>query len=84
MDDLIIAGRHITVAQDEHDRDYEKSIAAKNESESMLTERMAKLNRWKKNAAATYGIIFAANDDLMHVDAGAKVISAERSTLTQL
>ena len=83
MEQLEGASKHIKVAHDKHERDYEECIAAQDEWKVTLNERRAKLNERKQNAEATYGNINVANDDLMTVNAGGRVISIKRSILTQ-
>ena len=75
--------KHIKVAHDKHERDYEECIAAQDEWKVTLNEQRAKLNERKQNAEATYGNINVANDNLMTVNAGGRVISIKRSILTQ-
>ena len=83
MEQLEGASKHIKVAHDKHERDYEECIAAQDEWKVTLNERRAKLNERKQNAEATYGNINVANDDLVTVNAGGRVISIKRSILTQ-
>ena len=83
MEQLEGASKHIKVAHDKHERDYEECIAAQDEWKVTLNERRAKLNKRKQNAEATYGNINVANDDLVTVNAGGRVISIKRSILTQ-
>ena len=83
MEQLEGASKHKKVAHDKHERDYEECIAAQDEWKVTLNERRAKLNEWKQNAEATYGNINVANDDLVTVNAGGRVISIKQSILTQ-
>ena len=83
MEQLEGASKHIKVAHDKHKRDYEECIAAQDKWKVTLNERRAKLNERKQNAEATYGNINVANDDLVTVNAGGRVISIKRSILTQ-
>jgi hypothetical protein len=59
-------------------------ILALSQRESRLNERLDELNRKKEEIAEANGNLAAADDDLMEVSAGGKIVVAKQSTLTQI
>jgi hypothetical protein len=84
MDELSVANKRRKVARDEHDRDYEETIRAQDEWEGRLQEHMSQFIAKKKETAEANGNIDAADEDLVEVNAGGKIVVARRSTLTQM
>ena len=84
MDELSVANKRRKVAHDEHERDYEETIRAQDKWENRLHERMSQLIAKKKENAEANGNIDAADEDLVEVNAGGKIVAAKRSTLTQI
>ena len=71
--------RRIEAARDKLKRDLEECIAAQDKWKATLNERLAKLNEQKQSEGNVHA---AANDDII-VNAGGRVIYANRSILTQ-
>ena len=84
MEEVSTANRLLKSTLDSHESDLVQQIAELDSWERTLTERMDKLNKTKYETAHAYGNEYAADDDLIEINAGGKVISAKRSTLTQL
>ena len=84
MNQLNVARRSLERARDNHERDLNKIISALNQGESGLEKRLNELNIKKHEIAEANGNLDAADDDLVEVNAGGKVIVAKRSTLTQI
>ncbi|KAL3777416.1 hypothetical protein ACHAW5_010218 [Stephanodiscus triporus] len=84
VDELSVARKRLKVARENHERDYNELILALNRRESRLNERLSELNRKKAETAEANGNPDAADDDLVEVNAGGKIVVAKRSTLTQI
>ncbi|KAL7532125.1 hypothetical protein ACHAXR_004448, partial [Thalassiosira sp. AJA248-18] len=84
MEKLSIANKHLKTANDDREREYDAQIKKLDDEETLLTARLSELDKKKLEIAQANGNEDAADDDLVEVNAGGKVISAKRSTLTQL
>ena len=84
MEEVSTANRLLKSTLDSHESDLVQQIAELDSWERTLTARMDKLNKTKYETAHAYGNEYAADDDLIEINAGGKIISAKRSTLTQL
>ena len=84
MEEVTTANRLLKSTLDNHEHDLLTQIAELDSRERTLTERLEKLNKIKADTAQNHGNENAADDDLIEINAGGKIISAKRSTLTQL
>ena len=84
MEEVSTANRLLKSTLDSHESDLVNQIAELDSWERILTERLDKLNKTKYETAHAYGNENAADDDLVEINAGGRVIAAKRSTLTQL
>ena len=84
IEELSDARKRIKLAEDNYERDYNNLMLALTVRESRLTERLDKLNRQKHTVAQASGNLDAKDENLMHVNAGGKIVVAKRSTLTQI
>ena len=83
MEELISTNSLLKAALDNHEKHLSDQLADLDSRETSLTERINKLNQMKSVTASDNGID-ASPDDLIEINAGGKVITAKRSTLTQL
>ncbi|KAL7531523.1 LOW QUALITY PROTEIN: hypothetical protein ACHAXR_004090, partial [Thalassiosira sp. AJA248-18] len=84
MEKLSIANKRLKTARDDQGREYDAQIKKLDDKENLLTARLSELEKKKLETALANGNEDAADDDLVQVNAGGKIISAKRSTLTQL
>ena len=84
MDELIIVNKRLKTVRNNNEQDYEVKISVLDQQESLLNERLLALNRKKHEIARANGNLDAADDDLIEVNAGGKIVVAKRSTLTQI
>ena len=84
MDDLINTNKRLKIAHDNRERDYATQIRKLDDCESKITKRIDQLNERKHEIAKVNGNLDAKDDDLVEINAGGRVISAKRCTLTQL
>mmetsp|Transcript_34276 Transcript_34276/g.60254 ORF Transcript_34276/g.60254 Transcript_34276/m.60254 type:complete len:599 (-) Transcript_34276:206-2002(-) len=84
MEQLSIANQNIKTAHDDHERDYKKQIDKLNCKEEELLKRLSDLDKKKLETAEANGNVDAADDDIVEINAGGKIVAAKRSTLTQL
>jgi hypothetical protein len=84
FEELNDARKRIKLAEDNYEREYNDVIQALNTRESRLTERLDEVNRRKQTIAEASGNLDAKDDDLVHVNAGGKIVVAKRSTLIQI
>jgi hypothetical protein len=84
MDELSASNKRLKSARDSHMQDLDNVIAALDNRDTLLKERVQELNRKKHDIAQTHGNLDAAEDDLIEINAGGKIIVAKRSTLTQI
>ncbi|KAL7552051.1 hypothetical protein ACHAWF_015682 [Thalassiosira exigua] len=82
MEQLGIANHNLKAAFEKSYRDCEATMAKFDNKENDLKERLKQLN--EKKSDRTHANLDAADDDLVEVNAGGKVVAAKRSTLTQL
>ncbi|KAL7544142.1 hypothetical protein ACHAWF_007527 [Thalassiosira exigua] len=83
MEELFSADERLVEARASIERDCDAVAAELNERQSLLVERMKKLDEKKGAMASQNGNVNASDDDLVEVNAGGKVVTAKRSTLTQ-
>ena len=84
MEDLIVANTRLASALANYERDLEVQIKKLTIVEDSIKERLNKHNNKKLRTAQSNGNPNASPDDLIEINAGGKIISAKRSTLTQL
>ena len=84
MDELNIANTRLKLARFNHEKAYEETISDLDGSESSLAARLAELDQKKQAAAEANGNPDAADDDLVEINAGGKIVAAKRSTLTRI
>ena len=84
MEEVTTANRLLKSTLDSHEHDLLKQIEELDSWERVLTERLDGLNKKKVDTAHAHGNENAVDDDLIEINAGGKIISAKRSTLTQL
>ncbi|KAL7531835.1 hypothetical protein ACHAWF_003926, partial [Thalassiosira exigua] len=82
MEPLSIADHNPKAAVEESHSAFEAAMARLDDKENHLKERLRQLNQTMFDPSQAN--LDAADDDLMEVNAGGKVIAAKRSTLTQL
>ena len=78
------AGRYLKSARDSLVQDLDNVIAALDNRDTLLNERLLELDHKKHEIAQAHGNLDAADDDLIEINAGGKIIVAKRSTLTQI
>jgi len=84
MNELSVSNKRLKEACDNHVEDLDKEIMELNQRELGLKERLHQLNQKKHEISQANGNLDATDDDLVEVNAGGKIISAKRSTLTQI
>jgi hypothetical protein len=84
MDELSASNKRLKSTRDSHVQDLDNVIAALDNRDTLLNERVQELNRKKHEIAQTHGNLNAADDDLVEINAGGKIIVAKRFTLTQI
>jgi hypothetical protein len=84
MDELSAADRCLKSAYDSILQDMDNVIRSLDKRGTLLNERLQELNRKKHTIAQANGNLDAADDDLIEMNAGGKIIVAKRSTLTQI
>jgi hypothetical protein len=84
MNELNVARKRLKTACDNIKRDLNEIISALNKGESELKTRLNELNIKKHESAEANGNLDAADDDLVEVNAGGKIVVAKQSTLTQI
>ncbi|KAL3768632.1 hypothetical protein ACHAW5_004327 [Stephanodiscus triporus] len=84
MNELNVAHRSLEIARDNIERDLNEIISALKQGKSGLVKRLNELNIKKHEIAEANGNLDAADNDLVEINAGGKVIVAKRSTLTQI
>jgi hypothetical protein len=76
--------KRLRVAHDSFIRDYEECIAELNLRQERLNKQSDELERKKGESAQENGNADAADDDIVEVNAGGKIVVAKRRTLTQM
>jgi hypothetical protein len=84
MDELSAPNKRLKSARDSHVQDLDNEISALDKRETLLNERLLELDHKKHEIAQAHGNLDAADDDLIEINAGGKIIVAKRSTLTQI
>jgi len=84
MEQLNIANKKLKAAHDDQERDYKAQIDKLSRNEEELLKRLSDLDKNKLETAEANGHVDAADDDVVEIIAGGKIIAAKRSTLTQL
>jgi hypothetical protein len=84
MGEISKSNKRLKLAHDSILQDMDNLISALQKRETLLDERVQALNRKKHEIAQTNGNPDAADDDLVKINAGGKIIVAKRSTLTQI
>jgi hypothetical protein len=84
MDEAERARKRLRVAHDSFIRDYGGYIAELNLRQERLNEQSDELERKKGESAQENGNADAADDDIVEVNAGGKIVVAKRRTLTQM
>ena len=82
MDELSTSNKRLKTARDSVEQDYEAQITKLDQKENSLKERLNELNKKKLETTEANGSVGAADDDLVEINAGGKIIAAKRSTLT--
>jgi hypothetical protein len=83
MDKLIAASDRLKAAFASFDHNREVEIGMLDAKEKQLLDRFQQLNDMKFKVAEDNGDLDAADEDLVEINAGGKVIAVTRSTLTQ-
>jgi hypothetical protein len=83
-DELSASNKRLKSARDSLIQDLNNVIAALDNRDTLLNERLPELNRKKHEIAQTHGNLDVSDDDLIEINAGGKIIVAKRSTLTQI
>ena len=84
MEEISIANQRLKAACANNDRDRRAQINKLDNQEKELMERLEKLNEEKHEIAKANGNIDVADDNIVEINAGGKIIAAKRGTLTQL
>ena len=84
MDELSSSNKRLKTAHDSHLHDLNNEISALDKRDTLLKERVQELNRKKHEIDQANGNRDAADDDLIEINAGGRIIVAKRSTLTQI
>lgn len=84
MEQVGISNKRLKTAHDDIERDYKAQIDKLDCKERELLERFNALDKEKRETAESNGNVDAAEDDIVEINAGGKVIAAKRSTLTRL
>jgi hypothetical protein len=84
MDELSASNKRLKLAHDSTLQDMENEISTLDNRDTLLKERLLELDHKKHEIAQTHGNLDAADDDLVEINAGGKIIFAKRSTFTQI
>ena len=84
MDVLDVANKRLKVTRESFGQDYEAQIVKLADKETNLKQRLNDLEKKKIEVSKTSGNADAAEDDLIEINAGGKIVAGKRSTLTQL
>ena len=74
MEGLGVARKRLKTAHDNQERDYNETISELGERESRLEERYDELKRKEREIIQANGNLDAADDDLVEINAGGRVI----------
>jgi len=83
MEKLRIANERLNTAREKHELEYHAEIGKLNNKENELLQRLSDLDNKKEQTAQLHGEN-VSQDDIVEIMAGGKLITARRSTLTQL
>eukprot|EP00956_Cyclotella_meneghiniana_P010177 scaffold14046_cov76-Cyclotella_meneghiniana.AAC.6 len=83
MEKLAAANTTLNQAIEARDSDFRTEIVKLNAKEKQLQERLQRLGEKKHKKALSNGDVDATDEDLVEINAGGKVITVSRSTLTQ-
>ena len=84
MEKLRIANERLNTAREKHELEYHAEIGKLNNKENELLQRLSDLDNKKQQTAQLHGEENLSQDDIVEIMAGGKLITARRSTLTQL
>ena len=84
MEQLNIANKRPKTPRDDHEREYKAHVDKLDSKERELLERLSDLDKRKLETAEANGNINVSDDDVVEINSGGMIISAKRSTLTQL
>jgi hypothetical protein len=84
MDELSASNKRLKLAHDSILQDMDNEILALDNRDTLLKERVHGLNLMKHEIAQANGNLIVADDDLIEINAGGKVVVTKRSTLTQI
>ncbi|KAL7522127.1 hypothetical protein ACHAWX_006817 [Stephanocyclus meneghinianus] len=82
MEKLIAANCSLKIAHDAREREYKAEIDELEKEEQRLLDCLKKLDQDKHDVAKANGDVDVADNDLVEINAGGKVIAVVRSTLT--
>eukprot|EP00985_Skeletonema_marinoi_P010749 scaffold5048_cov83-Skeletonema_marinoi.AAC.1 len=83
-DELLKAGDKLKTVHDEVELDYLKQILQMEHEEKQVLDRLSKIGEKKLKAASDYANEDATDEDILEINAGGKIITTRRRTLTQL
>jgi len=83
MEKLAAANQNLTKAHESRENDYTTEINKLEAKEKQLMDRLKLLDEKKFKVALSNGDVDVADEDLVEINAGGKVIAVSRSTLTQ-
>merc|ERR1712157_433639 len=84
MEKLDAANKRLKSARDDHENKYADEVTKLDHKENGLVERLKEFNKKKLEAARSHGNEDALGEDLVEINAGGRLISVKRSTLTQI
>jgi len=84
MEELLLSDENLKTVVDDYERKLQAQITELDREQSDLAKRLIGLKQKQLETAEVNGDVEADDDDLIEVNAGGKIISAKRSTLTQL
>ncbi|KAL7551469.1 hypothetical protein ACHAWF_016770 [Thalassiosira exigua] len=82
MEQLSIANARVKAAGDKHKQDYDAIVAELNDKERSIRDRLKDFNI--KKCETAFASVELDDDVIVEINAGGKIVSAKRSTLTQL
>mmetsp|Transcript_19222 Transcript_19222/g.32423 ORF Transcript_19222/g.32423 Transcript_19222/m.32423 type:complete len:625 (-) Transcript_19222:162-2036(-) len=83
-DELLKADDKLKTVHDEVELDYLKQILQMEHEEKQVLDRLSKIGEKKLKAASDYANKDATDEDILEINAGGKIITTRRCTLTQL
>ena len=82
-DDLYRADEQLKAARQKHEVQYAKEVTKLENEGKLVLNRFNKLEEKEVEAAAKNGDDEVSDDDIIEINAGGKIMSARRGTLTQ-